>query len=78
VTYRCPALQPELDISAGKNIEPHTREFAAATVSEEGHKALKAGAKVLGRAVLDVLLDPTLRERMWADYRKEIAAAQRQ
>jgi len=36
------------------------------------------GAEVLGRAVLEVLLDPVLRERMWADYRKEIAAAQKQ
>ena len=78
VTYRCPALQPELDISAGVKHDAHTRAFAAATVTEEGHKALMTGAKVLGRAALAVFLDPELRDKMWADYRKEIAAGKEQ
>ena len=74
VTYHCPALQPLLDISAGVIHDAHSREFAAATVTEEGHNALKTGAKALGRAVLTVLLDSKLRERMWSDYKKEIAS----
>ena len=78
VTYRCPALQPELDISAGVKHDAHTRAFAAATVTEEGHKALMTGAKVLGRAALNVFLDPELRDRMWTDFKKEIAAGKEQ
>jgi len=78
VTYRCPALQPELDISAGVKHDAHTRAFAEATVTDEAHTALMTGAKVLGRAAITVLTDPELRERMWADYRKEIAAGKEQ
>ena len=74
VTYRCPALQPLLDISARVIHDAHSREFAAATVAKEGHNALKTGAKALGRAVLTVFLDSKLRERMWSDHKKEIAA----
>lgn len=76
VTYRCPALQPELDISEGRRIDAHTREFAAATTTEAAHEAMKKGAKVIGRAMLRVFTDPALRTKMWEDYRKEIKAAE--
>ncbi len=77
VTYRCPALQPEIDIS-GRKIEAHTREFAEATITEHAHKVLKTGAKVLARSALSVFLDPELREKMWSDYRREVAAGREQ
>ena len=71
VTYKCPAVQPEMDI-CGKNIEAHTRAFAEATTTERAHEALKTGAKIIARAALEVLLDPELRRKMWDDYNKEI------
>lgn len=71
VTYKCPALQPEMDIS-GKSIEAHTRAFAEATTTERAHEALKTGAKVIARSALEVLLNPDLRKRMWEDHQKEI------
>ncbi|MDO9544803.1 MAG: M20 family peptidase, partial [Synergistaceae bacterium] len=71
VTYKCPAVQPEMDI-CGKNIEAHTRAFAEATTTERAHDALKTGAKIIARSALEVLLDEKLREKMWKDYKKEM------
>ncbi|MDO9544927.1 MAG: amidohydrolase, partial [Synergistaceae bacterium] len=39
VSYRCPTMQPEFSIT-DKKIPLHTREFAEATMSPEGHEAL--------------------------------------
>ena len=71
VSYKCPAVQPEMDI-CGRNVEAHTREFAEATTTEIAHEALRSGAKIIARSALEVLLDEKLRERMWEDYRKEM------
>ena len=71
VTYKCPAVQPEMDI-CGKNIEAHTRAFAEATTTERAHEAMRTGAKIIARSALEVLLDEKLRERMWEDYSKEM------
>jgi len=71
VSYKCPAVQPEMDI-CGRNVEAHTREFAEATTTEIAHEALRSGAKIIARSALEVLLDEKLRERMWEDYKKEI------
>ncbi|MDO5116606.1 MAG: amidohydrolase [Synergistaceae bacterium] len=72
VSYCCPAVQPELDISEGRVIDGHTRAFAAATTTAAAHEALKKGAKTIGRAVLRVLTEPELREKMRADYKAGI------
>ena len=71
VSYACPALQPMLDISEGIVYEAHTREFAAATVAEAGHRALEKGAKIIARSVFRVFTEPELRARMRADFEKE-------
>lgn len=71
VSYKCPAVQPEMDI-CGRNVEAHTREFAEATTTEIAHEALRSGAKIIARSALEVLLDEKLRERMWEDYSKEM------
>lgn len=78
VTYRCPAVQPELDISAGAKYEGHTRPFAEATLTKTGHEAMKTGAKIIARAALNVLTDPELREGMWLDYKKELKLGEEQ
>ncbi len=76
VSYRCPALQPELDIS-GEKIEAHTRAFAGATQKPFAHEAMKKGAKIIGRCLLEVITDEKLRGRMWKSYKEEIEAAKR-
>jgi len=63
VSRRCPALQPELSIS-DREIPLHSREFALATKSEGGHRALIQGAKALAWMGLDVIFNPQLRERI--------------
>lgn len=75
VSYRCPAIQPKLDISEGRAITAHTREFAAATTTEAAHKALAKGALIIARAVCETLADANLRAAMQADFELEIARA---
>lgn len=71
VSYRCPALQPEMDISGGHHIAAHTREFAAAVKGEKAHEALVNGAKILGRMALKTYMDPELRQRMKEEQLRE-------
>lgn len=73
VSYRCPALQMKLDISDGRKIRPHSREFAEATTTEAAHQALKLGAKILGRGALAVFTDEKLRERLVREFEKRAA-----
>lgn len=77
VSYRCPALQPEIDISNGVVHEAHTREFAAATLKPEAHAALEKGAKIIARSVFRALTEPDLRKKMKEDFIKETEEAKR-
>lgn len=61
VSYRCPAIQPVLDIT-GKKVPLHTREFAELTKSKGAHQALVIGAKALARTAIVVFKDAKLRE----------------
>jgi len=74
VSYRCPAIQIKLDISDGRRIRPHSREFAEATTTKEAHEALAVGAKILGRCALAVYSDKKLRERLNREFEKELAS----
>lgn len=67
VSYRCPALQPELAITS-RPFMLHTREFAKATVTEEAHRALLVGAEALARLGWRVLTDASLRQRIRKDF----------
>lgn len=69
VSRRCPALHPILAVTP-HDYPLHTREFARAVVGPEAHRALLAGARVLGRTVLRVFLDGELREAMRRDLEK--------
>lgn len=63
VSYRCPTIQPEMDI-AGRDVAGHTREFAAAVIGPRAHEALVTGARALACAVLRTFSDADLRRRM--------------
>ena len=69
VSRRCPALHPILAITP-QACPLHTREFARAVVGPQAHRALLAGGRILGRAVLKTLLDSSLREAMRASWVK--------
>ncbi len=67
VSFRCPAIQPEFAIT-NKRLDLHTRAFAEATTSEEGHNALVNGARIIASICLKVFTDGELRERIRAEF----------
>lgn len=73
VSYKCPAIQPEFAITS-KKLSLHTREFAEATTSQEGHEALVNGAKIMAEICLRVMIDEKLR----LDIRSEFEAKRAQ
>lgn len=72
VSYRCPAIQPEVAITHQK-ISLHTREFAEATMSPEGHEALLISTMALSEICIMVLSDKELREKIKREYAEKIA-----
>ncbi len=70
VSWKCPALQPEFDISDGVFIAGHTREFLAASISPATHPKIVTGAKILAKSVLSVLTDDALAAEIRADFEK--------
>ena len=67
VSYRCPAIQPEIAITE-KTIAIHTREFAEATKTEEAHNALITGIRAMSRIGLGVLTDAELRFKIKEEF----------
>lgn len=59
VSYRIPGIHPVIRI-APHEVALHTREFAAAAISEDARAAAADGAFGLAATVLDVLHDPAL------------------
>jgi amidohydrolase len=57
VSHVCPAIHPYFGIARGSGIAPHTRELAAATLTDEAHDSM---VKTIGALVLtgiDVIVD---------------------
>ncbi len=55
VSQIIPAIHPHVPLRPGINI--HTREFAQATCSPDGHRALMEGVKALGLTALELFFD---------------------
>lgn len=53
---------------AGSEVKMHSREFALATVSDRGKKALLDAAAILALTAFDVVADKTLQEQIAAEY----------
>lgn len=68
VSYRCPALQPVLDVTEGRVVALHTREFAKVCASPQVHGELLRGAKILAKSALRFLLDPELARSVAAAF----------
>ena len=73
VSHVCPTAAPSIAI-APRTIPGHSREFAAAAVSEAGHRGLILAAKMLALTALDVLFRPSLVAEMEADFAASMAA----
>ena len=67
VSHRCPAIQPVFSIT-DKKIPLHTKEFAEATMSPEGHAALIVSTMALSEICLMVLTDKELREKIKREF----------
>ncbi len=63
VSHVVPTIHPMIAI-APRGILPHTREFTEAGKSEKAHQALIIAAKTLAMTALDVMLNPTLVDKM--------------
>lgn len=74
VSHACPTAAPGIAI-APRTVPGHSREFAAAAVSEAGHRGLILAAKMLALSALDVLLRPSLVAEMQADFAAAKTAA---
>ncbi len=66
VSQIVPAIHPHIPIKTGINI--HTPEFAAATVTPDGHRALMEGVKCLGITAVELLLNPETMEKIKKDF----------
>ena len=71
VTRRIPGLHPSLSVSK-RSIAGHSVELAKATTSDEGHKALLNGAKVMAMTAVDILVNPEHVNRMKAVHLMDI------
>jgi len=66
VSQVVPAIHPQVPIRKGLTI--HTREFADATATPEGHGAIIEGVKALGLTALALLADPGLVQSIKDDF----------
>lgn len=66
VSQIVPTIHPHVPIREGINI--HTPEFAAATITEDGHRALLEGVKALGLTAIELLFNPVAMERVKRDF----------
>lgn len=67
VSQVAPTIHPHIPIRDGINI--HTREFAEATVTADGHRALMEGVKALGLTAIDLIFDPKKLALVKADFK---------
>ncbi|OGP12662.1 MAG: hydrolase [Deltaproteobacteria bacterium GWA2_54_12] len=66
VSQIIPTIHPHVPIREGINI--HTREFAEATVTPEGHRALMEGVSTLGLTVMELLFNREALEAVKKDF----------
>lgn len=66
VSQIIPTIHPHVPIREGINI--HTREFAEATTTPEGHRALMEGVSTLGLTVMELLFNREALEAVKKDF----------
>jgi len=73
VSHVVPSLHPYLQI-VPENVAGHSPEFRAAAASPEGHAAMLDAAKALAMTAVDLLCQPDLVEKAWAEHRARFGA----
>ncbi len=68
VSQIIPTIHPHVPIRKGINI--HTRGFADATVTPDGHRALMEGVKALGLTAMELFFKPEALEAIKKDFRE--------
>ncbi|MGE5559443.1 MAG: M20 family metallopeptidase [Chloroflexota bacterium] len=71
VSYVCPAIHPSIDVG-GAELKGHTREFAAACVSDTGHRGLRRATEALALLALDVLGDADFRAAVQRSFEEQM------
>ncbi|MBI5827285.1 MAG: M20 family metallopeptidase [Deltaproteobacteria bacterium] len=66
VSQIVPTIHPHVPIREGINI--HTTEFAAATITGDGHRALIEGVKCLGLTAIELIFNPKALEEVKRDF----------
>jgi len=66
VSQIIPTIHPHVPIREGINI--HTHEFADATVTPDGHRALLEGVKCMGLTSIELLFEPGVLERVKKEF----------
>lgn len=66
VSQIIPTIHPHVPIRDGINI--HTHEFADATVTPDGHRALLEGVKCMGLTSIELLFEPGVLERVKKEF----------
>jgi len=69
VTHVVPGMHPYLAV-CDPGIAGHTHEFAEASASERGARAMLIAAKALAMTAVDVLTNSDLVDRMWEAFRR--------
>ncbi len=66
VSQVVPAIHPNVPLKKG--IKVHTREFAEATITPDGHRALLEGVKTLGLTTIELLGNPKKLQQIKEDF----------
>lgn len=72
VSYVCPTIHPSIAIG-DQSLKGHTREFAAAAVSEAGHRGLRRATEAMALLALDVLGDADFRSAVRRAFEEQAA-----
>ena len=68
VSHEVPTIHPYMQI-APRGTPGHSREFAAHAGGEDGDRMLPKAITVLAATAIDLIHDPALVERAWAELR---------
>ncbi len=66
VSQAVPAIHPNVPVRKGIHI--HTREFADATITDDGRRALMEGVRCLGLTAIELFINPDALKRVREDF----------
>ena len=73
VSYKCPTIQGGIKI-AGEEVQGHSKEMAAATISNEGRNGLKNAAKGIALVALDLITKPETLAKVKEEFKQSTQA----